>query len=210
MAPSRTRRVCSGGSSTAAGISGKHNCTVLAECCAVLGQVELGLAMIDKAISSMNRSDQRMTEPKTWRVKGSLLQNKSSTPACSELERQAALREAEDCYREAITVARAQESKTWELRATASLTRLVLNRATKQMDKSSFGRSVVGSRKALIPLISSRPELCCNDSYLLSHRIDGSLLATKLTKGKANPSSWLTQLLVACAKSENLLITFAV
>ena len=67
-----------------------------------------------------------MTEPETWRVKGVLLENKASTPTGSDLERQVDLREAEDCYRNAITLARAQESKTWELRATMSLTRLLL------------------------------------------------------------------------------------
>ena len=99
------------------------NCTVLAECCGVLNQPELGLSMIEQAVSGILETDQRMTEPDTWRVKGDLVlrlgskDGRSIGPASRE--------EAEVCFRKAVETARAQGSKMLELRATVSLAQLL-------------------------------------------------------------------------------------
>jgi predicted ATPase len=54
-----------------------------------------------------------MDEAELCRVKGELLQMSGKVG------------EAEACFRQAIAVARGQESKSWELRATLSLSRLL-------------------------------------------------------------------------------------
>ena len=62
------------------------NCTVLAECCAVLGQAELGLSMIEEAFSAMQETGEKMSEPETWRVKGLLLLERASAGQTSRRE----------------------------------------------------------------------------------------------------------------------------
>jgi predicted oxidoreductase (fatty acid repression mutant protein) len=100
------------------------NCTVLAECWGVLNQPALGLSMIDQAVSGTLETDQRMAEPETWRVKGELvLRLPSENLGPKGLDSHA--EEAEGCFRKAIATARARKSKTWELRATVSLARLL-------------------------------------------------------------------------------------
>ena len=100
------------------------NCTVLAECCGVLGQPEFGLAMIDEAVSCMTETNERMTEVETWRVKGELAVQLAaqSVRTAKHLDSQ---EEAEACFRRAIETARGQKAKIWELRATVSLARLL-------------------------------------------------------------------------------------
>jgi len=100
------------------------NCTVLAECCGVLGQPDFGLAMIDEAVSCMTETNERMTEVETWRVKGELAVQLAAQSGRTgkHLDSQ---EEAEACFRRAIETARGQKAKIWELRATVSLAHLL-------------------------------------------------------------------------------------
>ena len=101
-------------------------CTVLAECYGVLGQVEAGLSMIEQAFSAMQETNERMTEPETWRVKATLLLQLASSNGATDSAR--TLREeAEICLRTAISKAQIQASKNWQLRATVDLGRLLKN-----------------------------------------------------------------------------------
>jgi predicted ATPase len=74
-------------------------------------QLTEGLAVVDEALSLVSQTQERWQEAELWRLKG-------------ELARQTGLEclpEAENCLRKAIAVARSQEAKFWELRATTSL-----------------------------------------------------------------------------------------
>ena len=77
------------------------------------GQVEKGLALAEEALDLVEKTGERAWEAEVLRRKGELLQL-SSKPS-----------EAETCFRQAIEVARRQEAKSWELRATLSLSRLL-------------------------------------------------------------------------------------
>jgi tetratricopeptide (TPR) repeat protein len=103
------------------------NCTVLAECCGVLNQPELGLSIIDQAVAGMIETQQRMAEPETWRVKGELV-----------LRLESEAEEAEACFRKAIATAREQKSKIWELRATVSLARFLKHSQRKPEARESL------------------------------------------------------------------------
>jgi predicted ATPase len=70
--------------------------------------------LIEEAVECMNRTGQRLYEPELHRMKGDLLLAVSR-------DRHA---EAEDCYRYALDCARRQSSKSWELSAALSLSRL--------------------------------------------------------------------------------------
>jgi tetratricopeptide (TPR) repeat protein len=102
------------------------NCTVLAECCGVLHQPEVGLPMIDEAFSAMNETDERRGEPETWRVKGTLLLQLAERGDYREKSAQALKSEAEDCFRKAIKLSNAKGSKAWELRAAITFARFLI------------------------------------------------------------------------------------
>jgi len=71
-----------------------------------------GLATVDKALALVDATGCRMDQPEMYRLKGELL-----------LKQGQAEPEAEDCFQRAIQVARVQQAKSWELRATISLCR---------------------------------------------------------------------------------------
>ncbi len=100
------------------------NCTVLAECYGVLGQVEAGLSMIEQSFATMQETHERMSEPETWRVKANLLLQQAASNGMTDSARP--LREeAEMCLRTAVSKAQIQASKNWELRAAVDLGRLL-------------------------------------------------------------------------------------
>ena len=85
----------------------------LAEFYGAAGQAERGIALAEEALQLMEKTEERLYEADGHRVKGDLfaLSGKSS--------------EAEACFRQAIEIARRQQAKSWELRATLSLSRLL-------------------------------------------------------------------------------------
>jgi predicted ATPase len=68
--------------------------------------------------AAADRTGERVSEAELYRVKGDLLMQ--ATPAAPN-----AAAEAESCFRQAIEIARHQQTTWWELRATTSLARLL-------------------------------------------------------------------------------------
>ena len=87
----------------------------LAEALARAGQVEEGLGLLEEALAEVERTGDRFSLAETYRLKGELLLQRSAPHG------EAA---AEACFQKAIEVARGQEARSWELRATVSLARL--------------------------------------------------------------------------------------
>jgi class 3 adenylate cyclase/tetratricopeptide (TPR) repeat protein len=88
-------------------------CCVLAEAYLAAGRVEEGLAVLNEAIARSAAQQQRFCEPELHRLKGELLRLSGAAD------------DAEKSMREAIAIAQGQEAKSWELRATTSLARLL-------------------------------------------------------------------------------------
>jgi predicted ATPase len=86
---------------------------ILAECHGKAGEFDIGLALIDEALAHVERSGERLSESELYRVRGELLLSKASNANA-----------AVECFERAITVAREQDAKLLELRATSSLARL--------------------------------------------------------------------------------------
>ena len=76
------------------------------------GHVEAGLEVLDESFASVEDSGERFYEAELFRLKGELLQEQNSDDG--HIER---------CFSQAIDIARHQEAKWWELRATVSLSR---------------------------------------------------------------------------------------
>jgi predicted ATPase len=85
---------------------------LLAAACEIAGQLEEGLAGLDEALQIVERTGERWFEAELHRHKGQLL------------EQQGHAESAEDRYHKALSIAREQEAKLWELRAAVSLARL--------------------------------------------------------------------------------------
>jgi class 3 adenylate cyclase/tetratricopeptide (TPR) repeat protein len=95
--------------------------SLFAETCLRAGRIDDGTAAVDDTLRFVARSGERFCEAELLRLKGELT-----------LMRDAAnTTEAERCFREAIEVARGQEARSWELRATTSLALLLRNRGKR-------------------------------------------------------------------------------
>jgi predicted ATPase len=89
-----------------------HFFALLAGACEGSGQTEEGLALLDAALEISDRIGERWFAAELCRHKGHLLLRQGYAEA------------AEEPYRKAMSIARQQEAKLWELRAAASLARL--------------------------------------------------------------------------------------
>ena len=87
---------------------------LLAEACGRAGQVEAGLGALHEALEAMQTTEERLYEAEVYRLRGELLLQQSA----------AQQGEAEESFHQALTVARRQQAKSWELRAAMSLSRL--------------------------------------------------------------------------------------
>lgn len=77
-----------------------------------VGELEEGLSTISKAISQSEQSGERYALAELYRIKGELM-IKSGERAL-----------ARSCFHEALTIAKQQQTKAWELRAQASMDRV--------------------------------------------------------------------------------------
>ena len=89
-----------------------HQIALLAAACEIAGQVEEGLTLLDEALQMVESTGERSQQAELNRHKGRLLL------------RQAQIDAAEELYSNALSIAREQGAKLWELRAASSLARL--------------------------------------------------------------------------------------
>jgi predicted ATPase len=90
-----------------------------AKACENAGQVEDAIALLDDALQIVERTGERWFAAELNRHKGQLLLRQGHTEAAEEL------------YRKAMSIAREQDAKLWELRAAASLARLCRERGCR-------------------------------------------------------------------------------
>jgi predicted ATPase len=97
---------------------------LLAEACLKAGRLDDGLSALTEALAAADEREDRALEAEIHRLKGELLlrQNHSNVV------------EAQSCFQRAIEIARKQSAKSWELRATTSLARLL--RDTDRRDEA--------------------------------------------------------------------------
>jgi predicted ATPase len=88
-----------------------HYIALLSRACAIAGQVEEALNLLDEALQIAERTGERWFAAELNRHKGQLLLHQGHTDAAEE-------------YRKALSIAEEQEAKLWELRAAVSLARL--------------------------------------------------------------------------------------
>jgi class 3 adenylate cyclase/predicted ATPase len=101
-----------GAASRATGAWRPQNIALLAAACETAGQIEEALALLNDALQIVERTGERWLAAELNRHKGRLLLRQGHSEAAEEL------------YRNALSIAKEQEAKLWELRAAASLARL--------------------------------------------------------------------------------------
>jgi predicted ATPase len=95
---------------------------LLAEAHNVIGQPEAGLTALAEALTLVDKTGERWSEPELYRLKGEFLLERSLDNAT----------EAEVCFHHALDIARNQQAKSWELRAATSLARLWQQQGKRQ------------------------------------------------------------------------------
>jgi class 3 adenylate cyclase/predicted ATPase len=88
--------------------------SLLAEAHGEVGQIEEGLAVLNEALDTVNKTEERYWKAELHRHRGELLL----------MQQMQKVGEAEECFRQALDTARRQQSKSLELRAAMSLSRL--------------------------------------------------------------------------------------
>ena len=115
---------------------------LLAEALALTGAVDEGLSVLAEALATSEASGARGADGELYRLKGDLLR-RSSSPEWTEVE---------GCFHRALTIAREQGSRGFELRAAVSLARLLseLGRGAEARDllAPSYGWFTEGSETA--------------------------------------------------------------
>jgi predicted ATPase len=91
------------------------NLNILAGALGELDRFDDGLSALAESLFLADRNGERIAEAEIYRIKGELLLRQNESDAV----------EAETCFREAIEIARNQNAKSYELRATMSLARLL-------------------------------------------------------------------------------------
>jgi adenylate cyclase len=99
---------------------------VRAQICAWAGQAGMALAALDRAGAWMERTGMRYEQAEVWRMRGELLLRENAlTPLPpSSAPGRGGEDEAEACFHRALEIARGQQGRWLELRATVSLARL--------------------------------------------------------------------------------------
>ncbi len=109
----------------------QHWFVLLAEAYGKAGQIDEGLKIIGQGFALIEENGGRSHEAELYRLKGELTLQKESQVQGSEFQATAPQSlnpdpqgEAEACFLKAIEIARQQQAKSWELRATMSLVHL--------------------------------------------------------------------------------------
>jgi predicted ATPase len=106
---------------------------LLAEACELGGQTERALRVLDEATAHMQRTGEAYYAAEIYRKRGELLLHSG----------QQLSGEAQDCLARALSIARAQHAKSFELRAATSLARLWVTQKTHAQ-----------AQELLVPLVS--------------------------------------------------------
>jgi predicted ATPase len=95
---------------------------LLAEAHGIMGQPETGLTLLTEALTLVDATGERWYESELYRLKGALLLQQSPDNYV----------EVESCFAQAMTIARSQQAKSFELRTATSLARLWKQQGKRQ------------------------------------------------------------------------------
>jgi predicted ATPase len=112
----------------AAGAARAPMLALLADAQQTVGQTMEGLNTVAEALAAVEKNGERLFEAELYRIKGQLSLQSEQVKASQGKS----IEEAESCFLKAIEVARRQQAKSLELRASMCLSQLWLQRGRKQ------------------------------------------------------------------------------
>src|SRR4051812_11849642 len=117
------------------------------------GQTEEGLSALAEGLAQVAKTGERYWEAELYRLKGELLSMQDGKNQKSKGKNQKLLifdpqAEAEACFLKAIEVARKQQAKSLELRATVNLVRLRREQAKQEAPRTTQGEARYGLTEA--------------------------------------------------------------
>jgi predicted ATPase len=122
------RHGLSGFLSTGAGVHLSHPYSMLADALCRLGKFDEAQAELDNAFQHARRSNELFGEAELYRIQGEILLARST-------ENQHA---AEQAFRKAIEIALLRESRAWQLRATVSLSHLLIQQGRQNEARAAL------------------------------------------------------------------------
>jgi predicted ATPase len=102
--------------------------SAIAEALGNLGQIDIGLALLAEARELMERNDERYMESEIYRIHGELKLRQAASINSNPANVAKGESEAEQSFLKAIEISRARGAKALELRATISLSRMLVNK----------------------------------------------------------------------------------
>ncbi len=100
------------------------------------GRIQKGLELLDEACLAVEKTGERLFEADILRLRGVLLLDERAV-------QDDRFQEVESCFRQAIAIAKRQQAKVWELRATTDLSRLLI-RLGKRVEAKQCLASIYG------------------------------------------------------------------
>jgi predicted ATPase len=114
--------------STGAKIMMPYFLAMLAEAYGEAGQTDDGLRVLDEAMAAASATQERWWQAELYRLKGELILKRCGVQGLGS----EGVPAIEDCFRQAFSIARAQNAKSLELRATMSLARLLASNGRRE------------------------------------------------------------------------------
>jgi tetratricopeptide (TPR) repeat protein len=111
---------------TGAEIGTGYYLALIATALSRMGKFDEGLRNVDEGLSVIERTGDRVYEAEVRRIRGELLLAQDSSNAA----------QGERIFRTAIEIARSQKAKSWELRATMSLARLLAKQGKRDESRT--------------------------------------------------------------------------
>jgi predicted ATPase len=133
---------------------------LLAEAAGYVGRIEEGLCLLAEALAAREASGRSDLLAEMYRLQGEFLLRQGVPEAA----------QAEACFQQALTIARRQQARSWELRAAMSLGRLWHQQdkreAARELLAPLYGRFTEGfdtadlqEARTLLDALASRPTL---------------------------------------------------
>jgi predicted ATPase len=130
------RQGLAGAQATGAVFFRAHQLTLLAEAYETVGELEAGLRVLAEAVAQVEKTEERFWEAEIYRLKGELVLAAEGVGLSHGIEEIPDAESPEACFLKAIEIARRQEGKSLELRATMSLARLWQQQGKKDQARS--------------------------------------------------------------------------
>jgi predicted ATPase len=102
----------------------------LAQACIESGRLNDGLSVLAEAVADVKKTEGRQYEAEIYRLNGELLLKQDHSNAA----------EAQKCFERAVEIARKQSAKSWELRATMSLARLLASQGKRDEARTMLAK----------------------------------------------------------------------